>query len=210
MEVHPPDHPIHNWRDLFIHLGVITVGLFIALTLESFVEYIHHRHIVAEARENIRQEIEDNHKSALDDVTLVQKAFDSAKNDLDTIRSLRDDPKSFKNKTLDYTINFEQLDDSAWKTARETGALGFMPYKEVQAYSDLYAVQDIVNTQAIEVLHSEEFSMSPIVASSEIMKMPPSDIDKLLHNTSDLYVQLHSLKGLIQQLDTQYGAKLNK
>ena len=64
MEIHPPSEPIHNWRDLLTHLGVITIGLFIALSLESLVEYMHHRHIVREARENIRLEIEENHMAA--------------------------------------------------------------------------------------------------------------------------------------------------
>lgn len=56
MDVHPPEHSIRTWRDLLTHVAVMTIGLFIALMLESLVEYAHHRHIVHQARENIRQE----------------------------------------------------------------------------------------------------------------------------------------------------------
>ena len=58
MEVHAPHHPLNNWKDFFIHLATITVGLLIALALEAGAEAVHHHHLVVEARENIRREIE--------------------------------------------------------------------------------------------------------------------------------------------------------
>ena len=38
MEVHPPDHAIHSWRDFIIHIATIVVGLLIAIGLEQSVE----------------------------------------------------------------------------------------------------------------------------------------------------------------------------
>jgi hypothetical protein len=43
MDVHPPHLPIHTWKDFLLHLLTITIGLFIALTLEASIESIHHR-----------------------------------------------------------------------------------------------------------------------------------------------------------------------
>ena len=37
MDVHAPHEPIHTWRDFFIHLITITVGLLIAISLEGMV-----------------------------------------------------------------------------------------------------------------------------------------------------------------------------
>jgi hypothetical protein len=34
IEVHPPEEPLHGWRDFLIHLATITIGLLIALSLE--------------------------------------------------------------------------------------------------------------------------------------------------------------------------------
>jgi hypothetical protein len=48
-DIHPPHQAAHRWRDIFIHLATITVGLFIALSLEGCVEWQHHRHLVREA-----------------------------------------------------------------------------------------------------------------------------------------------------------------
>ena len=73
MDVHAPHEPIHTWRDIALHLGIVTVGLFIALSLEAFVEHLHNRHLVAEARANIREELESNHQAAQRDLVYLQQ-----------------------------------------------------------------------------------------------------------------------------------------
>lgn len=81
LEVHPPHEPIHGWRDFFIHLTTITIGLVIALSLEGCVEWRHHRHLVHEAEAGLQIEIKANAKEvqgALDD---VQKELDVLKQD---------------------------------------------------------------------------------------------------------------------------------
>ncbi|MGB6110982.1 MAG: hypothetical protein WBG35_07645, partial [Acidobacteriaceae bacterium] len=53
MDIEPPHGPIETWRDFFVHLVIITLGLLIALALEGVVGYIHERHLVHEANANI-------------------------------------------------------------------------------------------------------------------------------------------------------------
>src|ERR1700722_2087401 len=38
IDIHPPHESVHSWKDVFIHLGIITVGLLIAISLEQGVE----------------------------------------------------------------------------------------------------------------------------------------------------------------------------
>src|ERR1700729_1381591 len=78
IDVHPPHEPIHGWRDFFIHLATITIGLLIALSLEGCVEWQHHRHLVHEAEASLHREIEGNSKNVqatLDDVHKQQVAL---------------------------------------------------------------------------------------------------------------------------------------
>lgn len=56
MEVHPPEHGIHTWRDFFVHMGTICLGLLIAIGLEQTVEWVHRRHEAAELREELQRE----------------------------------------------------------------------------------------------------------------------------------------------------------
>ena len=44
LDVHPPHSPTHTWKDFFIHVGTICVGLLIAVGLEQSVEYFHRQH----------------------------------------------------------------------------------------------------------------------------------------------------------------------
>jgi hypothetical protein len=60
LDVHPPHAPTHSWKDFFIHIATIVIGLLIAVGLEQTVEYFHHRHQLAEAREALDRELEVN------------------------------------------------------------------------------------------------------------------------------------------------------
>jgi hypothetical protein len=60
LDVHPPHSPTHTWKDFFIHVGTIVIGLLIAVGLEQTVEVIHHRHSAADARASIQEETSDN------------------------------------------------------------------------------------------------------------------------------------------------------
>jgi hypothetical protein len=44
LDVHPPHHSANTWRDFFIHITTIVVGLLIAIGLEQSVEDLHHAH----------------------------------------------------------------------------------------------------------------------------------------------------------------------
>jgi hypothetical protein len=56
LDVHPPEHAAHSWRDFFIHIATIVIGLLIAIGLEQTVEYLHHRHLAHQARLHLLDE----------------------------------------------------------------------------------------------------------------------------------------------------------
>jgi hypothetical protein len=68
MEVHPAHQAPRTWRDFFLQLLMITIGLFIALMLQAAVEFLHHSHLVRDARENLRHEVQNNHKRYAENV----------------------------------------------------------------------------------------------------------------------------------------------
>jgi hypothetical protein len=66
LDVHSAPHAAHGWRDFFVHIVTIVIGLLIALGLEQFAEGIHHRSEVREARDAIAQErVENRHEFAI-------------------------------------------------------------------------------------------------------------------------------------------------
>lgn len=172
MGVHPPQHPIGTKRDFFLHLFTITCGLLIALSLEALVEWGHHRALVREARENIRRELEDNKQATIKDIADVEQDRLRFVHNLDEERALRDYPSHQHGHSIDSTFSWSSTGDAAWRTARDTGALAYMPYDEVQRYADVYAQQEIANTQAVELFRRQVEAIAPTLMEKD-KSFPP-------------------------------------
>src|SRR5580693_6866382 len=56
LDVHPAHHAASTWRDFFIHIATIVLGLLIAIGLEQTVEYLHHRHLRHQLEQDLREE----------------------------------------------------------------------------------------------------------------------------------------------------------
>ena len=208
MDIHAPMEPIHSWRDIALHLGIITIGLFIALSLEGLVEHLHNRHLVHEARANIRQEIEDNHEAAQQDLINLQTCIEQQKANIQAIHNLQDNPHFHGSVSNTYSIN--PMQDAAWRTARDTGALSFMPYNEVQRYSNLYALSDFVNNQSITITQNEILAQASFGMGIDPSKFPADEYTRLLRENATIETQAYTLRQIIQQLDDKYVAELKQ
>ena len=206
MDVHPPHEPVHTWRDALTHIAIMTVGLFIALMLEGLVESVHHRNLVREARANIHQELEDNHKSAVENIVDLDQNMDRVKADIRTINDLR--LRRPGRHSLTDTMEFSPLDDAAWRTARDTGALAYMPYDEVQIYSDLYSQQDAINEHARRIENTELEGLAPTTMGLDFSEFSDSDWRDMLHGHAATLIDLCTLKQGLQELDREYLQRL--
>jgi hypothetical protein len=144
VDVHPPHGPIHSVRDFMVHLLAITIGLLIALGLEATVEWLHHRSLVREARENISHEIRDNRQrlaTELNALPAEEKRLE------DILTTVGDVERGRSAKPIgDYTWTLVRLSESAWNTAFSTGATAHMQYDQVNKDSQLYAAQQLFNS----------------------------------------------------------------
>jgi len=204
LDVHPPHQSVHTWRDFFIHIGTITLGLFIALSLEGFIETIHHRRLVAEARENIRREIEENRQQLPLNLTSIQKDAARMKQNIVIIRQLRDHPRT-AHAPIHFEVAWSGFQDAAWNTARDTGALNYMPFNEVQALSQLYTQQQYINTRGTSLFTDQGLAPRAIAAEDSVDDLRPAEIDDLLSNTTSLSAQIAALEELLQHLQPQYA-----
>ncbi len=206
MDIEPPHHPIKSKRDFFIHLFTITCGLLIALSLEGLVEWGHHRAIVREARDNIRREIDDNKNATVEDIRSVDQDRARFAHNLEEERALRANPKSHH--AIQSNFSWSSTSDAAWRTARDTGALAYMPYAEVQRYADIYAQQDITNTQAVQLFRQQVESVAPMLMETDA-NPSPQEFDRLLHDTATVMIDLQTLGQLLTQQRDQYSTVLN-
>ena len=139
MEVHPPHKPIHSVKEFMVHLLAITIGLLIALALEGPVEWIHHRHLAQEAREDIHQEILDNRQNVanyLEGLSAEVQALQQEWKRVDDVQHGRPAQPAG-----DENFHDLLLQESAWNAASSSGVLTYMSHDEVKRYETTYTVQ---------------------------------------------------------------------
>ncbi len=148
LDVHPPHHAANTFRDFLIHIATIVVGLLIAVGLEQSVEFLHHRHEVAETREALHAEREANLAAYARSVAEFHRQSASLVNNLTVLHYLQQHPGTTKAQLPGILVwhairvNFSE---SAWRTAQQSNVTALMPQDEVRTYAQLYDRIDSVN-----------------------------------------------------------------
>jgi hypothetical protein len=149
MEVHPPHHAIGSWREFFVHMATIVLGLLIALGLEQVAEGLHNRHLRHELQENMRAEAERNVKilEVHLDVNLPELVWNRAA--LTVVRTAV--PKAG---IVDVALPPPPADESkermvapernVWPVAMTSGVMALLPEATAQMYArvDFQAAED--------------------------------------------------------------------
>ena len=163
LDVHPPHEPMHGWRDFFLHLTTITIGLLIALSLEGIVEWRHHRHLVHDAEASLHSEIKGN-ASNIDGVLAdVHKRQAALKHDVYVLNYIATNGKYPEDKNMEVNFQIVAFESVAWKTAQSTGALAYMPYELAQDYSSIYMQQDIVTVAQQQAARDSVLAIGPFI-----------------------------------------------
>lgn len=202
MDVHPPHEPIHTWRDFFIHLITITVGLLIALSLEGTVEFAHRRHLLHQSENTLQAELSENQATLAGDKKELEKEKKQIEDALRSITDLQNHPNSGDQLNLNWEWN--SMQSAAWDTARNTGAVALMPYESAQRYSQIYGQQVLVNEQAFVYIRGIYRTGSVQQGGRKLSNLKPSELDTLTANLQQLLVDLEYLEDLSESLHRTY------
>jgi hypothetical protein len=133
LEIHKPK-PVHNWRDFLKEIGVIVIGIVIALSGEQILEAIHWKHKAEAAEQDLRKELADSLSYAVEQEQMHQCVSDY----LDALQSaiLRSDSDTIQKL---YAAGIP-LDAHPWRSSSWTAALtgqvaDHLPHEKVAAYS---------------------------------------------------------------------------
>jgi len=193
MEIHAPERHISSWRDVAIHLAVVTAGILIALGLEQAVEAYHHRELVAEVNELIADEIRDNQKVLEQQAAKLWDYRNAAVSVLDFVTALLQKVPGPKGVEVEW--NKVTLHDTSWTTAQRTGALSYMTYREVNRYAAVYrlqadfiAAQDSAESAAVDAF--SVFIRKSKGRPAEFQKLSPTELEaersRVMHLISEL------------------------
>jgi hypothetical protein len=139
MHLHMPK-PLHGWRALAGEVGIIVVGVLIALGAEQIVEAMHWRMQAAEARTALRDEIgRDNLPQAYTRLAIAPCL--SAKLDqLDAALAAHMDRRQFIALAQSYRPPNRGWDDEAWQAVIGTGVLSHGGAGELISWSKPYRI----------------------------------------------------------------------
>ncbi|HEY3813059.1 MAG TPA: hypothetical protein VGL66_07515 [Caulobacteraceae bacterium] len=131
MDVHKPK-PIDTWRDFAKELGVIVLGIVIALGLEQLVDVIHHRMQAHEMAEKLQQESRENRATIRYDLEQCAAARAAIGSDLATVTQWLKTPRPgvLPLSQVPYS-KFYRPADAAWTSVRDGSLLPIMPKRLV-------------------------------------------------------------------------------
>jgi hypothetical protein len=137
MHVHLPK-PLHGWRAFTGEVGIIVVGVLIALSAEQFVETMSWRNHVSEARADLRSELETDLAAAQE---RIQFAPCVARR-MDQIDRLIDNPPAHPWKLLPghIVVPIRVWSSAEWDSALATGAVAHMRRDDRARYAQVYAL----------------------------------------------------------------------
>ena len=158
IDVHAAHGGIHMWKDFWIHLGTITLGLLIAISLEQGVEALHRVHERHQLEADLREEGEQNAALAENDWRVIDDRMAASAARLREVestlagRSKIDPPfpaPSFKAPPLTANDSFVMPLSTVWTTAKEGALIDLLPREVARSYTRLYLQVDLLQQMSL-------------------------------------------------------------
>jgi hypothetical protein len=137
MDLHPPGGPVRSVKDFFVHIGVVTLGILIALGLEQIVEAHHRANLAKIAVAGFRQELEYDQaqvKEVLARIPELQGKIEAAI----ALLSAAPTPGASAEPLTYPGFSLDVVSSASWDTAIATQALNELPFEAVTRYAQAY------------------------------------------------------------------------
>jgi hypothetical protein len=199
LDVHPPHEAAHTWKDFFIHIATIVVGLLIAIGLEQAVERIHEHYELRETREALQQELEANRADVRNCALNWRWEIVMLEADLETMRYLQQHPGTkpadvpAEPRFTNYPCTYSS---AVWDAAEKNGITRLMPLAEANKHANRYRMlaglvaQDLEGWNSLNDagryrgLHPDPTTMSPVEADDTVRLLEIAMEKKILEGDS--------------------------
>ena len=177
LDIHPAHHAANSWKEFFVHIATIVLGLLIAVGLEQTIEYVHHRHLASEARVNIQRELIDNASTLQKNEDRLLADQQTLEKDLELLDSSTPDAQTLP--ALQYSWFLSRITDEAWSAAKTDGSIALIPSKEI-SFANFFYSSNIEMTPLYFAYFTDINTASAIVDHSRaIGKLTPAERDQL-------------------------------
>jgi hypothetical protein len=114
---------------------------------------------------------------------------------------------------VQWIFAFNGFVDAAWTSARDIGAVGYMPPEVVEEYSGLYRQQTFVNEAGVSILLDEAKAAAPLLLAKnrkDPKELSPGDVQAMLLSAAELEGRVKTLQSIMKTLDNDYTALLRQ
>lgn len=166
LDVHPAHHAASSWREFFIHIATIVLGLLIAVSLEQTVEYIHHRYLARDAREQLRAERHSDETSNEVNIFTTQRHQRDLQRDLAILRAVRTHAPLPKLPFITRRFRYVYPED-AWRKIHESGTIDFLNRDDLKGLDYRYVEQDAFASRAVESIEALDHAASVLRSEND-------------------------------------------
>ena len=186
LDVHPPHAPTHTWKDFFIHIATIVVGLIIAVGLEQTVERVHQHYELRETREALDRE-RDANRRRMEVNTRHWLEMDAAlRNDLLVLDAVRHHP-GIAQSDLPGDLNYNQspfeYDHAVWDAAEKNGIIRRMPLKEANEDQAFYELAEEMSLQSLHEWDAVNDQRRFLLVDSDPTHLTANQLDETVRLT---------------------------
>ena len=187
LDVHPPHQAIHGWRDFFIHIATIVVGLLIAVALEQTVEQLHQRYELAETREALEQEQLANEPLWAANERDWRRTYVELKNNLLVLKYLRQHPGASQSELpgeLQWTQRPFLWKRAAWNAAQQKGVVQRMRLEEGNAFVEYYSQMAGMLQQSLDTWNAINEAHQFDLMDSDPTHLSTAQLDRVIERTT--------------------------
>jgi hypothetical protein len=208
LDVHPPHHPTHTWKDFFIHIATISVGLLIAVGLEQTVEYVHHAHQRSELLEDLQREADYNKATCEGNIPYFDQHLGwllEVKAVVDQYRVDRTRPSALPAEpALAHGAFKDRAYQSAtWTSANTAGLLGLLSREQAAPYSLAYELKEQAETQDVVNFRAETAFKNFLVGTPQapfrrdLSQLSSSQLEQLSMAVAETFTTTHQERDFI-------------
>jgi hypothetical protein len=200
IDIHPPAHGGITRRDFFVHLFIVVLGILIAIGLEQAVEYIHHRHQLAEAHSELATEYKINLAVYRTQRAEFSRFIPILQRDIAIFTYLRAHPGAPRSSWPGEFSWYHALPnyvDATWRSLQGTETLALMPQSDVQRYTTLYEMFRQIDDEEANTDRSFLRGVSYGLRNQDPASMTSAQLDDATQSAADmlgLYAKMSDLQ----------------
>ena len=174
--------PLRGWREFAGEVGIIVLGVLIALGAQQLVEWANHLSQVDEMSARLRKESLENRDGMNFDVASVRKALSAVDNQLSMLNGCKTSLAVTRLAPVQRPLVLLAT-DSAWLGVRDSALLPMMPKEVVDNYWKL----DATGQQLIPLLHDVQLSFNDAEAYVTALQAGVADPQACERTVQSLY-----------------------